>query len=130
MRRSRRRLLLLAASLAVLVIVSCDALTGPERPAGPEGPTGEMGLPGLSALEVVTRDSTVAGSPSQPVIQVDCPSGKTVLGGGFNVHGALPQAAYAYQSYPSSEMSWAIAVHNSFVDPQTFTAYAVCAVVS
>ena len=57
----------------------------------------------------------------------DLPAGKKVISGGFAVTGELPGGAYACQSFPLASGSWTAAINNTFVNPQTVTVYATCA---
>ena len=57
---------------------------GPAGPAGPQGaagPAGPQGSPGVSGVQIVTADSADNSVPFKPV-DVSCPGGKKVLGGG------------------------------------------------
>jgi hypothetical protein len=94
------------------------------------GPTGSV----LSNLEIVSVQGNVPASTTQGYGQLTltatCPAGKKVIGGGFAVTGDLPGGAYAYQSLPSASGSWTAAINNTFVNPQTATVYATCALAS
>jgi hypothetical protein len=60
--------------------------------------------------------------------RVDCPAGKSVLGGGYNaemqLNGALLTATH---NYPSSETSWTVAFWSGHGFNQEITVYAICA---
>ncbi|MFJ3829236.1 hypothetical protein ACIPWI_14850 [Streptomyces sp. NPDC090046] len=95
---------------------------GVDGAPGGTGATGATGAPGVSGREVVTASET--GTPGQFVdITVACPTGKTVLGGGFNAPAAN---ARVLASRPDGA-GW---TGLFFVDPGggiEFTVYAVCA---
>ena len=57
---------------------------GPIGPTGPQGPQGEQGPPGVSGYEViqVSCPALCCTTPKQCI--AECPTGKAVLGGGFN----------------------------------------------
>lgn len=56
---------------------------GPQGLRGPQGPTGPQGGPGMSGLQIVTASMDLApGGADGP--RADCPSGKKVVGSGFN----------------------------------------------
>lgn len=60
--------------------------TGPAGPIGPEGPQGPQGSPGLTGLEWITASGTMVapgGTGPSSALRAACPSGKKVIGGGY-----------------------------------------------
>lgn len=62
---------------------------GPQGPTGPQGPPGPPGTPGVSGHEILQRAIGPAQVPEQG-IDVQCPAGKKVMGGGFEIRGTNP----------------------------------------
>ncbi|HET8813442.1 MAG TPA: hypothetical protein VFM51_00615 [Solirubrobacterales bacterium] len=58
-----------------------------QLPAGPQGAAGPQGPPGLSELQLVF-EATEFDSTSRKSVIVECPSGKKVVGTGFDIDGA------------------------------------------
>ncbi len=120
--------------------------TGPQGPPGSDGAPGAPGAPGpqgppgadgVSGYEVVQTTIPVPGSPPPPpigpapppftvVVPVACPSGKTVVSGGFSAFGT----GYATVSAPSAGgAGWTVRWINPSSDAYDLTVYAVCATV-
>ena len=129
--------------LVALFLVACEGDSGPVGPTGPPGPTGSQGPigsqgpggpPGVSNLGIVSVAAPVPASGpdgnGQVTVRADCPTGKKVIGGGYAITGDIPGAATAYRSFPSDDVSWTVAVNNTYVQSQTVNAYAICAIVS
>jgi hypothetical protein len=103
-------------------------------PQGPDGPAGPQGAAGLSGFEVVfalnppVTPVTVAGFGTFTA-NVACPSGKTVIGGGFeSLNSAVLVLPYA--SYPTSATNWRVMLKNYTSSNATnvqVRVYAVCA---
>ena len=104
---------------------------GPEGPAGPPGPPGPEGPPGISGYQIVEEQWTQF--PHTLLIQeIDCPSGKRVLAGGFRggtTVGLDPLEWDIRHNYPHADgTKWIVAILNRQGSPTaTFTGYAVCA---
>ena len=90
-------------------------------------------LPGgcaISGYQTVTNRVVVPSGSSQSV-HVDCPAGKKVLGGGFNIE--TPDDIKVFTSEPSDgqgnlvDHSWDVFVHNAGTQARQVTAIAVCA---
>jgi hypothetical protein len=73
-------------------VPGAQGLQGPKGDTGAQGPQGEAGAqgiqgsPGLSGLEVVV--ASVVGDAKDPgdaIAEVDCPAGKSVIGGGAQI---------------------------------------------
>ena len=107
--------------------------SGPTGSQGPQGPTGATGPSGLSGYQQVTAAASV---PSEFVgaLTVNCPSGATVLGGGYSfvtsgVSGNDIANVQLIQSFPSSSSAWTIWMANKSSVAANSTFYAVCATV-
>jgi len=99
-----------------------------QLPAGPTGPQGPAGPPGLSAVERVDTTSPSSSTTSKSV-QIACPAGKRLMGGGARVNGGVPEVAIT-ASFPDNDNIYrATAVENDTYNPAwTLTVYAICAV--
>jgi hypothetical protein len=63
--------------------------------------------------------------PPPSRIGVPCPTGKRVLGGGYNTGGGSP---WAFHNDPVGTSIWQVAVENKdFFTKTTFSAYTICA---
>ncbi len=101
---------------------------GQKGPKGDAGENGAPGAPGVSGLEVVSMTSPT-NSGAQRGLEVPCPAGKRVLGGGAEVVGGSNDVAI-YASHPlPGQTSWRAWAHE--VDPTgdvwSLSAYAICA---
>jgi hypothetical protein len=96
------------------------------------GPQGPPGTPGVSAYEIVSHKESVAAGATASVKAV-CPTGKKVLGGGFNVE--TPTDVKVFASEPSdgagnvNDHQWTVTVQNSGTAARQTTATAICAMV-
>lgn len=80
------------------------AIPGPTGPSGPQGPEGPAGI---TELELVISDSA---SDSDPKIWlVDCPEGKSVLGGGGRLRGNIDNVRITESNPIASLDAWIIA---------------------
>lgn len=89
---------------------------------GTEAPTERLDLAGGNikmGYQIVTANST--GNSSQ--VQVFCPTGKKVLGGGCGFSGETSNTGIV-NSYPSNDVGWNCGWNNL---GQVVTAYAICA---
>ncbi len=99
---------------------------------GPQGLTGDTGTPGISGYEIVSNTETFGLEKHTLIIDVECPKGKKVLGGGCG-----GTASYYYPLIKSGptplhyKAGWSCAYRK---DPGSFgpeafdfTAYAICA---
>ena len=91
-------------------------------PIGPAGPAGPAGPPGVSEYERVARASTL---PADETLSIDvpCPAGKLVFGGGAD---APAPGVQLVSSYPVAPSAWRVHVRNAGPEVE-ITAYAVCA---
>jgi hypothetical protein len=104
--------------------------TGPQGPAGPQGTTGAQGQPAsLDTLTTVQYGKTVdvgALSDAQ-FVQVECPSGSLVTGGGVSktgnvtIHGSEP-----YSGNGTSVKGWTADGQGGVLTGGTLTAWVVC----
>lgn len=88
------------------------------------------GCVGISGYQTVMNRVVVPGGKFQNV-HVDCPSGKKVIGGGFNIE--TPDDIKIFTSEPSDghgnlvDHSWDVFVHNIGTQDRQTTAIAICA---
>jgi len=103
---------------------------GPVGPAGQTGAQGPQGNSGLTGLEYRVSSGTSVPKDQTVRAQVDCTSGKSVLGGGA---GNFPSAGEAriVSSAPGGangdSTGWSVQVHNQGGAAFTTFAWAVCA---
>jgi hypothetical protein len=95
---------------------------GPQGPKGDKGSKGDQGSPGLAAVEVVRTTATVPAGAFGGTT-ANCPSGKTVLGGGVNT---ANKGVLTTTSRPLSGQ-WEGRAFNETAAPQLIEIYAVCA---
>ena len=102
---------------------------GPAGPKGDQGPAGPQGAPGLAGVEIATADSPSSSSSSRQV-DVSCPSGETVAGGGAQIYGAGGKVALD-ESYPKDATSWRATAYEIVSTTLNWhlSAFAVCAAV-
>jgi hypothetical protein len=106
---------------------------GDKGDAGAQGPMGAAGPAGVSNLQYVQAVSaTDTASPKS--MQVSCPAGKKVLGGGFAMSNGAKTAGVTAEGSPKASLDgWeGTATWPSGVFPQAwrFALYAVCATVA
>lgn len=117
--------------------------TGPTGPAGPAGAAGAVGAAGLSGVEIVTNTTTLysrtSNNPSSAA-QAVCPTGKTVIGGGYaqaytgsGDNSGWVSSVKVSVSQPfsgSGNQGWEVQVVNNsqFYAPVGVTVSAICAV--
>jgi len=103
---------------------------GPAGPAGPQGaagPAGPQGSPGVSGVQIVSADSASDSTAFKP-IDVSCPGGKKLLGGGARLYGATGDVALD-ESYPTDATTWHAYGSEIVATAVSWhvTAYAICA---
>jgi hypothetical protein len=119
------------------VLFTRNAITfplGPTGPQGPAGPTGPQGPSGASSLVTVLNSATSTAGQGQLILQVPCPSGKKVVGGGYKVDPELngnlagPNEVRIQGSYPLSPSVWVVRSHagQDQVGPWTLQVWAIC----
>ena len=101
-----------------------------QLPAGATGPQGPAGAPGVSAVERVEASSP-NNSTTPKVVQIACPAGKRLLGGGARVNGGSPKVAL-WASFPDNDNIYRANASetDAFVPSWSLTVYAICAVTS
>lgn len=88
------------------------------------------GCSSISGYQTVMNRVVVPGGATQSV-HVECPAGKKVLGGGFNIE--TPDEIKIFSSDPSDghgnliDHGWDVMVHNSGTQSRQTTAVAICA---
>lgn len=103
---------------------------GPQGLQGDTGPAGPQGPSGVSGYEIVTRQEFLAPGAFANV-HVDCPAGKKVLGGGFEIE--TPDDVKVFSSAPSDgagniiDYGWNVFVHNAGTGTRQTTVSAICA---
>ncbi len=98
--------------------------TGPTGPAGPQGPKGDQGSAGISGLEETSR--TVSLPPGGWIVNVDCPTGKLAISGGWEL-GTQPGIDVQTSSPYKDDSGWTFVFINTTSSTTTITAYAMCA---
>ena len=103
---------------------------GPAGPAGPAGTAGPQGAPGLSAVEIVSAES-VTDSDGNKSVNVTCPAGKHLIGGGAHIYDAAGDAALD-ESYPVDSTKWHARAYevNATALNWHLEGFAICAVTS
>jgi hypothetical protein len=106
--------------------VDCRAPGDVEFSWNEQGPPGPQGDPGLSGIQRVSNPGTVPGNTALYNVNVTCPTGKVVLGGGF---GGIPSNIRLIASWPvgNPPNQWWLAVENTTSTPTQITAWAICA---
>ena len=101
-----------------------------QLPAGPTGPQGPAGAPGVSAVERV-ETSSPNNSTTPKVVQIACPTGKRLMGGGARVNGGSPKVAL-WASFPDNDNIYRANASetDAFVPSWSLTVYAICAIAS
>lgn len=102
--------------------------TGAAGPAGATGPTGPTGAPGaLSGYQVLSVAITGSAATSSSGLDIQCPGGKKVVGGG--VVNNFPGTLEIFESYPKELLnSFRVTLfRNGPLTPTAWgTGYAVC----
>src|SRR5215469_6904140 len=94
------------------------------------GMAGMLAGCGISGYQTVMNRVVVAGGATQSV-HVNCPAGKKVLGGGFDIE--TPEEVKVFSSEPSDghgnliNNGWDVMVHNIDTQGRQTTAIAICA---
>jgi len=112
---------------------------GPQGPQGPQGiqgtqgaqgPKGATGATGISGL-VVEQDDSALNSNTAKSISVNCPAGKSVLGGGATTFTYVGEPIAIDNSYPETGR-WVAAAHETapYANNWKIRAYVICATVS
>jgi hypothetical protein len=102
---------------------------GPKGPAGPQGlkgDTGAAGAPGVSGYEIAQTSDSLAGGETKKVVAT-CPTGKTVLGGGYSGVGNLLETSESHPAGPVPGVNqWVVVAKNAQVSSTGLVVYAIC----
>jgi hypothetical protein len=105
---------------------------GPAGPAGPQGAPGAAGLPGpsgISGWEYLVSAGTRISSGDPGAATVECPDGKSPLGGGASPYSNY--RAYVSTSAPTNGATGrTVRFHNTSSTTVTVYAWVICARVS
>lgn len=77
--------------------------TGPQ--GGDKGEKGDTGAPGISGYEVVQESTALNSNPSKSN-SLSCPGGKSIIGGGSNISGAITGIAINQDGPDSGLTVW------------------------
>jgi hypothetical protein len=99
-------------------------LAGAPGRKGDAGAPGATGAPGVSGWERVHNATGVVNGNSSVDVEISCPAGKRVLGGGAYAPGLT-----LVSSFPGSDTSWIIGVRNATAGAAGFHYYVICGVV-
>jgi hypothetical protein len=105
---------------------------GKEGSAGKEGPKGASGPSGVSAYQVV-EGAPVKGSGTGLNVAfafAKCPSGTSVLGGGFHVTTGADGEIFVADNGPNGSTEWESRLTSGSTSSYTAVAFAICATVS
>jgi hypothetical protein len=75
-------------------------------------------------LEYNVSDPVIINGLGSGSVSCNCPSGTSVLGGGYSSDGGSAQAT---SSYPESNTSWKVWIYNDSFSSTTVNAYTICA---
>jgi hypothetical protein len=100
---------------------------GPQGGAGPKGDTGAPGAPGVSGYEIATASASLAAGNTKTVVAT-CPTGKTVLGGGYSGVGNLLDTSESHPAGPVPVVNqWVVTAKNVEISSTVLLVYAICA---
>lgn len=107
---------------------------GPAGNGGPTGATGVTGPAGISNYQIVlgVPASSSGGGENLDTAFAACPSGTTVLGGGFTSSGSNAQIYVQNQVPYAGGMpnTWTVQTTSASVSAYSIVAYAICATVT
>lgn len=103
---------------------------GPQGAQGPQGSQGPQGAPGLSGFAQVRSGSVSVPSGGSATAIADCPSGRTILSGGFTAISGDASNYTISQNTAQGTTGWRVDVFNHAPNTVTFQASAQCAYVS
>jgi hypothetical protein len=105
------------------------ASIGAVGPAGPAGAAGAQGPPGATGYQQVARQFAVTGTNAE--VSIDCPSGKSVLAGGYQIRPEDGNSLRVYESRPTTPSTWRFQIRNSTQERRDGQyVYAICASVT
>lgn len=97
---------------------------------GPAGAKGDPGPPGASGYQQITTQISLGGKGFRAE-QLNCPGGKSVLGGGHFFREQDAEELSLTESRPISNSSWRFKIENQTGDPKgAQSIYIVCASVN
>jgi hypothetical protein len=100
--------------------------TGPAGSQGPKGDTGAAGAPGVSGYEIAFANASLAAGETKELVAT-CPTGKTVLGGGYSA-GHLLETSESHPAGPiPGTNQWDVTAKNTELGSTTLLVYAICA---
>jgi hypothetical protein len=104
---------------------------GPQGLAGQQGAAGPQGPPGVSGYQQIQEQRSGPGegaTRNYDVPQNGCPSGKSILAGGYVIRDDDSDHLTVQQSFPTSNQAWRVRIKNTTGDPSgNVTVYAICA---
>lgn len=104
---------------------------GDTGPVGPMGPQGPQGPTGLSGYQIVVGFDATAREGTMTRLTVTCPTGKSVLGGGYANPDTKGTNNSVLASFPSSQSTWELQIFNpSGAASFSVKPYAICATVT
>jgi hypothetical protein len=103
---------------------------GPAGPQGPAGPAGPQGVAGVSGVQIVTGES-VNNSEYSKTVDITCPAGKQLVGGGAQNYGGTGFVALD-ESYPVNATTWRARAYevDGTATNWSVKAFAICASVA
>jgi len=101
-----------------------QGLTGSK---GDTGAAGTNGKDGVNGYEIVTGASSDSNPSMWKGSTAVCPTGKKVVGGGYNVSGQIIEI-FVFDNKPLSDTTWKVAGYNKFDQSLGWSlqAYAIC----
>jgi hypothetical protein len=110
-------------------IQGIQGLRGLQGIAGPQGPKGDTGPAATLHYERLSSSFTVQRGVFSGVVR-NCPAGRKVVGGGFQVEGASASEQVKLlilESYPSTDSQWRVVLYNgSSTTDFPGVIYAIC----
>jgi hypothetical protein len=106
--------------------------TGPQGPGGKEGPKGEPGASGISGYQIVEGTIAKGGGSgfNVAIAWAKCPSGKSLLGGGFHILTGADAKIFVADNGPNGSDEWKARLTSGSLKGYTARAYAICATVT
>src|SRR5262249_7849974 len=103
---------------------------GPQGAIGPQGPQGPQGPAGtVTGYQVVTQSSTLDSGPGSESRFVQCPAGKVVTGGGYEIgfsNGNRLNFSLPGTDPTTGRQEWGINMTLDEDNPTPVTVYAIC----
>lgn len=101
--------------------------TGPKGDRGPKGNPGAPGPAGVSGLEIVEA-ATLESSTDAKEVEVSCPAGKRIFGGGARAEGPAFDSIAIDLNGPGSDTTWEAGAHEHSATAAGWelVVYAIC----